>query len=379
MKNIRIGIDGNEANVTNRVGSNVYAWELLHAMHEYLRSNPLFSVTVYLSNPPSADWPQEQSWWRYRVIHPDKLWTQWRLPLDLYLHRDIDLFFSPGHYGPRWSPVPTVVTIMDLAYEYFPDFFRKKDYLQLHTWTKRSVARAKHMFAISESTKRDVIMHYDRRESDVTVIYPAVKKVKKLNASIVNEQLHRLGIEGKYILYVGTLQPRKNIERLVGAFEQIVSKGWPGQLVLAGKVGWLGEPIAARIAASPQKSKILQTGFIDELQKNALIQAAECTTLVGLYEGFGIPPLESIQLGTIPVVSNNSSLPEVVGSGGFFVDPSNENDIARGLWEVLRLSQEQRLKRLGQMVAHASTFSWEKSAERACTTLHSLVAGTHVL
>lgn len=379
MKKYRVGIDGNEANVVNRVGSNVYAWELLLAMERWLAEEPLFSVTVYLSGPKVSDWPAEREGWSYKVIPPAKLWTQWRLPWELYRHREVDLFFSPGHYSPRWSPVPTVPTIMDLAFEYYPDFFQPKDALQLQSWTRRSVRRARHILAISESTKRDIVRHYGRRESDITVVYPAVKKVKKVTAAEAKRHLEKLGVLPPYIAYVGTIQPRKNIERLVGAFEQLATKGWPGTLVLAGKIGWLGEPIEERIQASPVRERIIQTGYISDEEKTALIQEAECTALVGLYEGFGIPPLESIQIGTIPVVSHTSSLPEVVGTGGAFVDPLDETDIARGLMEVVRLRKAERDKRLGQMLAHASHFSWETSAQKACQTLWELLSRTHVL
>lgn len=379
VKSMRIGIDGNEANVANRVGSNVYAWELLRAMYDYLQTKPLFSVIVYVSSELVEDWPAEQTWWQYRVIPPAKLWTQWRLPLELYRRREIDLFFSPGHYLPRWSPVPTVPTIMDIAFEFYPEFFRRKDYVQLHTWTERSVRQAKHVFAISDSTKNDVVRHYGRLESDVTVVYPAVNKVKRMPVGEVSGKLSQLDVKAPYIVYVGTLQPRKNIARLVGAFERLAEKGWGGSLVLAGKIGWLGEPIAARIQKSPYRDRIIQTGFVSDDEKNALIQGAECSVLVGLYEGFGIPPLESIQLGTIPVVSNTSSLPEVVGSGGVFADPHDEEDISRALQDVVKLTKAERDKRLGQMAAHASQFSWEASAETACQTLAGLISGTHVL
>jgi glycosyltransferase involved in cell wall biosynthesis len=379
MKTYHIGIDGNEANVKERVGSNVYAWELLRSMYDYLEKEPLFTVTVYLSSPPLPDWPTARKGWDYRVITPDKLWTQWRLPWELYRRRDIDLFFSPGHYSPRWSPVPTVPTIMDLAFEYYPDFFRRKDQLQLHAWTRRSVRRARHIFAISESTKRDIVRHYGRRDSDITVIYPAVKKVKRVTAAETKRHLEKLGVSAPYIAYIGTIQPRKNIERLVGAFEKLAEKGWPGSLVLAGKIGWLGEPIAERIKNSPRRARIIQTGYVSDQEKTALIQEAECTALIGLYEGFGIPPLESLQLGTIPVVAHTSSLPEVVGSGGIFVDPLDEADIARRLEEVVKLPPGQRDKRLGQMLANASQFSWEHSGAKACQTLWGLLTRTRSL
>ncbi|MCD8484667.1 hypothetical protein LRY60_03640 [Candidatus Woesebacteria bacterium] len=114
-----IGIDGNEANVLNRVGSNVYAYELLHALHEWLNETQKFSVIVYISAAPLSDMPAETAWWQYRVVPHVPFWTLWRLPLELWQKRDIQLFFSPGHYVPSSAPVPVVPTIMDLAFEFF--------------------------------------------------------------------------------------------------------------------------------------------------------------------------------------------------------------------------------------------------------------------
>ncbi len=368
-----VGIDGNEANVSQRVGSNVYAFELLWALYEQMGGDAPYSVRIYLSSSVQPDMPPETDFWQYRVITPAKLWTQWRLPLDLFFGPPVDLFFSPGHYTPRFSPVPVVVSIMDLAFLLYPEQFKKKDLWQLTKLTRHSVGQAAHVVAISEHTKSDVEKFYGYDSKKITVIYPASQMVKIMKNEEVLGQLQKLGVKKPYFVYVGTLQPRKNIVRLVEAFEQCAKSHPQIQLVLAGKVGWLGEPILEKIKTSPLSGRITLLGFVSEEEKQALIQGAEASVLVGLYEGFGIPPLESIQLGTPPVVSNVSSLPEVVGSAGVFVDPFDVGSIADGLNEVLSWSKSERAKRLEAMQKHVLKFQWNISGKKLFKLLESLL------
>src|SRR3989344_8589163 len=164
-----IGIDANEANLTpNRVGINEYALHLLHALYNLKTSH---SFVIYLKTPPRSDLPPERSNWHYRVIPFPRLWTQTRLPWDLYTHSPRpDVFFSMTHYAPRWSPVPTVVAIMDLGFLKSPEQFTAKDFNQLKSWTQYSVKQASKIITISEHTKQDIIKYYGHK--DVTVTYP---------------------------------------------------------------------------------------------------------------------------------------------------------------------------------------------------------------
>ena len=138
-----IGVDGNEANIKNRVGSNQYAFELLQALWKLDKKHHWL---IYLRKKPRVDMPREREGWHYRVFGPSRFWTQWRLPLDLYLHQPRpDVFFTPGHYSPRWCPVPLVIAIMDLGYLHFPEQFTKPIYYQLKKWTERSIKKANHL------------------------------------------------------------------------------------------------------------------------------------------------------------------------------------------------------------------------------------------
>lgn len=369
---IRIAIDGNEANVKNQVGSNVYAYEILVALEKLTRTTkisknlPEVHFDILLRDHPSSELPKERKGWRYHVFGPQKLWTQWALPNYLFKNRKkLDVLFSPGHYAPSLSPIPYVSSVMDTAYLDYPDFFNKKDLYQLTTWTKRAVKNAKKVIVISESTKEAVALHYQRKQADLVVAYPAFSQAKDtLSRGEEQRYFKKLGIQKPYFLFVGTLQPRKNIVRMIETFE-LLSQREPAanlQLVLAGKIGWLADEILQKIENSPLKSQIILAGFISEKEKGTLYKHALGSILVGLLEGFGIPPLESLSWGVPPVVSNNSSLPEVVGEAGYRADPFDVESIAKQMQKVLHLNTRDRGEFRKKARPQLSKFSWDKSA-----------------
>lgn len=422
---INIAVDGNEANQTNRVGSNVYAFGLLQALEKITRNGigedgnrsagegesaiasgagsasddegTQINWTVLLQKPPISELPPARPRWRYQVLPSSFFWTQWALPVHLFTKKDhYDLFFTPGHYAPRLCPIPYVTSVMDTAYLTFPDQFRILDKLKLSLWTKFSVQNAAHVIAISQATKTDVVDLYDKDPDKVTVAYPALPKLPQSNTtSFTNKSLpaqkstqktlQKLGVQKPYLLFVGTLQPRKNLETLVTAFEklkinksdkltpkltQLESKLAPLdskldnlQLVLAGKVGWLAEDLIKKIEASPLKDNIILPGFVTEEQKKALLAEAECSVSLGFQEGFGIPVLESLAHQTLPVVANVGSLPEVVGKAGIMVDPYSVESIVSGLTKALTLSPAKKALYRRQARTQLQKFSWEKSAK----------------
>lgn len=388
MRSFHFVIDGNEANVSNRVGSNVYAFELLSALEKVLRTTG-HKVTVLLSNPPLTDLPPSRKGWEYLEIYPQKLWTQWALPLHLWQHRQhYDAFLTPGHYAPRFSPVPYISAVMDTAYLEYPEQFTTHDRVQLRNWTQYSVKRAQKILAISEFTKASVIANYGTPSNKIEVVYPAVKDVSSsLSATRRNQFFKEHKVTEPYILFVGTLQPRKNLETIIEAFElfsrKVASNNLKSKqtlktqpvilpkLVLAGKVGWLADKILARIENSPFKTRIILPGFISDEEKKALYQTSLCTVLVGIHEGFGIPPLEAMKYGSIPVVANATSLPEVVGESGFIVEPFDSKKLADTFLEIHSLSKKQRAiyRKLGR--EQSAKFSWSKSAKQALALLEA--------
>jgi glycosyltransferase involved in cell wall biosynthesis len=295
---IKIAIDANEANVSNRVGSNVYAFRLIEELYKLTTKRKNIDITVLLSSPKLADLPKKRKNWRYLVITPKKFWTQWALPIHLFLHQDdYDLLFTPGHYAPRISAVPYVSSVMDLAYIDFPDQFKKNDLIQLTNWTKYSVKNAKKVVTISQFSKKEIIKHYQRDKNDIAVIYPDAQLTDSADATAVKKFFKETGIQRKYFLYLGTLQPRKNIIKLVDAYEkyyrktaaynlenkkkyQTKNKKEIPQLVIAGKIGWLADEILERIEKSPFKEHIVLTGFVEDQYKAALYKNAQANLLL---------------------------------------------------------------------------------------------------
>ncbi len=363
-KHLLIGIDGNEANVSNRVGSNQFAFHILKAFYS-IESNHTFRI--YLKSEPLDDMPKATKTWQYRVIKPQKLWTQARLPADLFVHRPRPhVFFTPGHYAPRKSPVPTVISIMDLAFLHYPNLFlkHKRGTAQLEQWTAYSVKQAAKVVAISEHTRQDVIKSYDKKSSDVVVAYPGVdaQTFKQSSVSMQKNIAKKYKLQNPFALFVGTIQPRKNLVRLLEAFSSLPPAFDGFDLVIAGQRGWLTQDFDHALAFSKARERIKILGFVPDSEIPALYSLAKCSVLIGLHEGFGMPAAESFACGTLPVVSNNSSLPEVVGNGGILVDPYSVTSIRHGLKRSLELDDASRAKRITLGQEHIKKFDWYISA-----------------
>lgn len=362
-----IGVDGNEANVEHRVGSNQYAFELLHALHD-LTSSAKHNWIIYLRDKPLSDLPKENAHWRYKVFGPRRLWTQIALPVSLFGGKRPEVFFTPGHYRPRWSPVPTVISIMDLGYLVFPEQFTKRDLIQLKRWTQSSVKKANHIFAISESTKRDIVKYYDIPKDRVTVTHLGYDR-ENFKFPISNVKIgatkKKLKVKENYILFLSTLKPSKNIEGLVEAFSLITNNYPLLTLVIAGKKGWMFDSIFEKVKELGLENRAIFTDFVEDDDVPALMAGAQVFVLPSFWEGFGIPALEAMAVGTPVVVSKVASLPEIVGSAGVLVDPNDTKDIARGIKEALE--NHDSLAKKG--IAQAKRFSWENCAKQ---TLHAI-------
>lgn len=372
-----IGIDGNEANQSNRVGIGQFAFNVLTQLEKIDQEN---SYLVYLKEQPLPDLPKERSGWKYIIFGPSKLWTQISLPFKLFTQREkLDVFYSPSHYAPRFSPVPTVISIMDLWHHRHPEQFAKKDLYQLTKWEEYSVKKANHIITISEFSKREIMDIYRLPENRITVAYPGFTNYQ---FSITNFQSHvtdvtvqanfnsqfsniktKYGIKGDYLLYIGTLQPKKNIEGLIKALNILVSQYPNITLVIAGKKGWQYEKIFSLVKELKIESKVIFTGFVDEEEKPYLIAGAKTFVFPSLYEGFGIPVLEAMSLGVPVVCSKEGSLPEVGGEAAVYCDPYSIEDISGAMDKVLSLNKRQRDEIIEAGLEQCEKFSWEKCAK----------------
>ena len=362
---MNIAIDANEANIESRVGTGQYTAEILTRLHASSRH----SYSLLLKSPPLPHLPDQKNNWQYKILKPSRAWTRFALPAHLFTRTNYDVFFSPAHYLPPITRSPSVVTVHDLAYEYFPSLFFKSDLYKLRAWTRRAVKKATRVIAVSQATKNDLIKIYEVPESKITVVHNGYNATLFNQKNIVSKNTlttYRLKPQN-YILFLGTLQPRKNVIKLVQAFRLLKEGGYKGKLVLAGKVGWLAEDTLDVIKNSPDHKDIVMTGYVSESARQSLYAHADVYVLPSLYEGFGVPVLEAMASGCPVVASNNSSLPEVVGKAGLLFNPSDPADIMRAILEV-RQDREKYIKRGHK---HVKNFSWDKCAIETLKVLTS--------
>lgn len=371
-----IGIDGNEANSTIKVGVNQYGFnflqELAKLQDEWKNKH---KVIVYLKEEPREDLPKPTKYFSYKVIPGWGLWIITRLMPNLFFGRPRpDIFFSPSHYVPPFAPMPRVCSIMDLGYLEFSGQFKKFDFWQLKFWSAYSIYVSKAVIAISNSTKKDIVRHYPVASKKTFVTLLAYDK-KKFNKSISPNDVRRVrekySIVNDYVLFLSTLKPSKNIEGLLAAFSE-VKKDFPNfSLVIAGKKGWLYENIFEKVKKLGLTRDVIFTDYVSEEDKPGLIAGAKVFTLPSFWEGFGLDPLNAMAAGVPVVVSNAGSLPEVVGEAGILVDPKNVASIAFGIKKVLSAPEIEYNKLVEKGFKQAQKFSWEKMARETLRILES--------
>jgi len=293
-------------------------------------------------------------------------WTQTRFAWEM-LKEKPNVLWMPMHSLPffRSKKTKTVVTIHDLAFKFFPDHFPKKDLRRLNFFTDFAVAHTDRIIAISNSTKKDLLKIYPKISADkIKVIYHGYDK-DLFHENISREQILKINTKYKiqntrYIIFVGTIQPRKNIEGLLEAFEMLKcsEKHKDLGLVIAGCSGWLAENIVEKIKNTPGA---IMTGNFETKDLPALIAGAEIFVLPSLYEGFGLPVLEAMACGTPVAAADNSSLSEIAADAGLLFDPYSSEKMADALLEILE-NEKMRDNLREKGFERAKKFSWEKSA-----------------
>lgn len=368
-----IGIDGNEANIKNRVGVNSYAFEVIWGLYNLNQRLRKHKLIVYLKNSPLSDLPKETKNFKYKIISGGGAWILTKLTPHLIVNPEkVDILFSPSHYTSPFLTIPRVCSIMDLGYLESSGHFEKKVLWQLKYWTAISVLVSKRILSISEATKKDIVRHYPFASKKITVTHLGYNKEifnKNIPMKLVRRVKNRHTIVGDYILYLGTLKPSKNVDGLIEAFGCLKHHTSNLKLVIAGKKGWMFEEIFKIVKKLNIKDKVIFTDFIDEKVKPALIAGAKIFVLPSFWEGFGLDVLSAMAVGTPVVVSKIGSLPEVVGDAGVYVDPKDVNSIAQGIKKVLNMNKIEYNKMIERGFAQVKKFSWEKCAKQTLEAL----------
>ena len=293
------------------------------------------------------------------------LWQRLRVPLwaDLFTG-PVDLFHSPDFVLPPLRRAKSILTVHDLSFLRHPECYEAAFREYLESAVSRSVGRADLVLADSESTRQDLIELLAVDSSRVEVLYSGVEKrfhpiEDEVSLAGVREQY---GLPERFILSVGTLQPRKNYERLIEAYGCLIDRiDLDVMLVIAGGKGWLYERIFRRVDELGLSEKILFLGFFADDDLPTLYSLADLFVFPSLYEGFGLPPLEAMACGTPVVSSNASSLPEVVGGAAEMVDPLDVDGLAEAMFRVLS-EGDLRAEMVCKGLIRACQFTWEGAA-----------------
>jgi len=363
---MRIGIDASRITREQRTGTEGYALSLIRTLLELDDRN---EYILYFNRPPQPGLLPSSPGRSDRVMPCPRLWTHLRLSLEMAM-RPPDVLFVPAHVLPLVHPPGSVVTVHDLGYLYEPQAHRLLDRLYLDLTTRYHARVAARLLAISYATRDDLVRHYSVPAERITVTYLAAGKDFRPveDAEQIGAVKARYGIYGDYFLHVGTLQPRKNLVRLIQAFAQAATVIPKACLVLAGGKGWLYEEIFATVRELGLRGKVIFAGYVPERDLPALYSGALALVFPSLYEGFGLPVLEAMACGTPVVCSNTSSLPEVAGEAALLVNPADTAALAAAMIQVVSnpsLRADLRLRGLKQ----ARRFSWERCARETLAAL----------
>jgi glycosyltransferase involved in cell wall biosynthesis len=291
------------------------------------------------------------------------IWFEWAIPKALKKHK-IDVFLSPDNYASLRTNVPTCLVVHDLAFEHYPKFVSKVNLFHYKKFVPKFIAKAKTIIAVSTFTKEDIVKQYGTDPRKIEVIYNGAHQSFQ---PLTYEQ--KLAVKEKYtngrefFLFTGSLHPRKNVINLLKAFVKFKRRlKSPMKLVIVGRMAWLAKEIEEAKAKMPFKDEVIWLGYVPLAELTQITGAAYAMVYPSLFEGFGIPILESLKTEVPVIASNTSSMPEVLGAAGILVNPLEVEEIANAM-ERLYKDENLRHKLVIQAKLQGAKFSWDRSAE----------------
>jgi glycosyltransferase involved in cell wall biosynthesis len=369
---MRVGIDAHAIG-SQQSGNETYYEQLL----KHLASIPTNSnrYVVYYTNPAAAG----------RIPASEKfclkrLWPAtpfWRVPVGFPLEfrkQKLDVFHAQ-YMIPPFCNCKSVTTIPDIAYERYPQFFSRLDVLRAKVLIRRSAERADHIITVSDYSKKDISRTYHIDPDRITVTHEgAGPDFFPRDKDVCREQIARkYGVKTPFVLYVGRLQERKNLRRLLSAYARLKNQGADEKLVLVGKKDWESGNIQAHLESLGLENSAILTGYVPSADLPIFYNAAEAFVYPSVFEGFGLPVIEAMACALPVLTSYGSSLEEVAGDAAMLVDPMSEESISQGLGQLLSDSSLRlSLGRAG--LVRSATFSFEKTAEQTIG-VYEMLAG----
>ncbi len=354
-------------------GNETYAVNLIKALAEIDQSN---RYTLYVTRQSAVD-RFANRWSNFSVKRTLPHTPLVRIPITLAaeLRKNPVDVLHVQYTAPPLARCPIVATIHDLSFEHLPETFKRRSRAQLRLTVRSTAKRAAQILTLSEFSRRDIIDTYKIEPARVYVTPAAAPPHFRVETN--EAELRRIRetykLERDYILALGSIQPRKNLARLIRAYSTLQNKSNKlPELVIAGKRGWLEAETMRAAEQSRARNNIRFIGYVPENDLPPLFTAATCFVYPSYFEGFGLPVVEAMQCGTPVIAGNRTSLPEVVGEAAVLVDPFDENAIARALSDLIH-NPDYRTSLSTKGLERAKTFSWANTArltlhayERAC-------------
>ena len=308
---------------------------------------------------------------RYQTI----LWHRLRIPMPVeWWTGDVDIFHAPNFLLPPVRRAKTLLTIHDLAFLVRPQYAYPELRRFLESAVPRSIARADHVLTDSEATRRDTIRLFGIDPDRVTVVGAGVDaRFRPLTAQEIAPVRAKYGLTWPFVLSVSTLEPRKNFDGLIRAFAQARRKaGFAHHLVIAGRKGWLYEPVFRAVVEEGVEDVVHFLGFVPDEDLPALYNLADLFAFPSHYEGFGLPVLEALACGVAVLCTDTSSLPEIVGDAAMMIPTDDQEALALGLIQLLMDARlRQSLARKGP--EQAARFTWNAAARKLMDVYHHLI------
>jgi glycosyltransferase involved in cell wall biosynthesis len=362
---LRIAIDAHSVG-TGLAGNETYATNLIESLAQIDGFN---LYTLYVTKKEAVErfknrWPN----FTVRSTLPHSPLIRIPLTLSAELRRNRVDVLHVQFTAPPMAPCPVVVSIHDLSFEHLPQTFKRRSRIQLRMTVRRSARLASQVITLSNHARADIINTYNINPNKVTAI-PLAAPAHFTRITDDNE-LQRVkqtyGINGPYILCVGSVQPRKNIARLLQAYSLLRRDGPAAKLpklVIAGKLAWLFEETLRIIDQLSLKDSVVVTGYVRDADLPAMYSGARCFVYPSYFEGFGLPPLEAMKCGTAVIVGNQTSMPEVVGDAAQLVDPFDVDNIAAGIRKVIT-DDVWRSTLEARGLERAKSFDWHETARK---------------
>lgn len=359
---------------TGLTGVAIVLLETLRALNEIDEINEYYLIS---RKPIQCDIRFKKNWHLINKDFPQGM--VWYNTILVYLLKkyDVQVFWNLNHILPLTKPrnCKYIVTIHDLALMKFEGIGEKSNIIKQRIFVKRSAKKADKIVAVSEATKKDIVELLNIDPEKVVVNYNGGATSNLIPGNVDFPQIaKKYSIPGEYFLFVGTLEPRKNLITLVKAFEQFLDSAKQDiYLVIAGGKGWEFQETQNYIDKSKWKNKILQIGYVTNEEKRVLLNNAICFVFPSLYEGFGIPVIEAFQEDTIVITSKVSSLPEVGGDAALYVDdPLDINSLSHMLEDVVIMDSTIKAGIHERIKMQQGVFSWDKTARKMMTVFNEM-------